>query len=66
MKDLIPLAVWYQPDIELYYKFSPVLMQHLPRETVDAWIRVGKQLDPKKLIPALVQYDHLRNIDQVR
>ncbi|PVD33305.1 hypothetical protein C0Q70_04558 [Pomacea canaliculata] len=53
-----------QPDIELYYKFSPVLMQHLPRETVDAWIRVGKQLDPKKLIPALVQYDHLRNIDQ--
>ncbi|KAK7098433.1 vacuolar protein sorting-associated protein 18 homolog isoform X3 [Littorina saxatilis] len=46
-----------QPDIEMYYKFSPLLMQHLPKETVDAWIRQGRQLDPKRLIPALVQYD---------
>lgn len=46
-----------QPDIELYYKFSPLLLQCLPTKTVDAWIRMGKQLDPKRLIPALVQFD---------
>ncbi|XP_033628364.1 vacuolar protein sorting-associated protein 18 homolog [Asterias rubens] len=45
-------------DTELYYKFSPVLMQHIPNELVSAWIEQGKTLDPKKLIPALVQYDH--------
>lgn len=46
-----------QPDVELYYKFSPVLLQCLPSRTVDAWLRMGKQLDPKRLIPALVQFD---------
>ncbi|XP_055957598.1 vacuolar protein sorting-associated protein 18 homolog [Patella vulgata] len=46
-----------QNDVELYYKFSPILMQYTPKETVDAWIKQGRQLDPKKLIPALVQYD---------
>ena len=39
-------------------------MQYLPKETVDAWIRQGKQLDPKRLIPALVQYDQ-RSREQV-
>jgi hypothetical protein len=43
--------------LELYYKFSPILMQLLPDKTVDAWIRMGRQLDPKRLIPALVQFD---------
>ena len=53
-----------QPDLEVYYKFSPLLMQYLPKETVDAWIRQGRQLDPKRLIPALVQYDQ-RSHEQV-
>lgn len=53
-----------QTDMELYYKFSPLLMQYQPKDTVDAWIRVGKQLDPKKLIPALVQYDQHRSREQ--
>ena len=39
-------------------------MQYLPKETVDAWIRQGKHLDPKRLIPALVQYDQ-RSREQV-
>ncbi|KAK2551808.1 Vacuolar protein sorting-associated protein 18-like protein [Acropora cervicornis] len=43
-------------DTELYYKFSPVLMQHIPRPTVSAWIEQKKKLDPRKLIPALVHY----------
>ncbi|KAK7491492.1 hypothetical protein BaRGS_00017321 [Batillaria attramentaria] len=59
-----------QSDIELYYKFSPLLMQYQPKDTVDAWIRQGKQLDPKKLIPALVQYDqnrsHVQGNDAIR
>ncbi|GFN86697.1 vacuolar protein sorting-associated protein 18 homolog [Plakobranchus ocellatus] len=53
-----------QSDMELYYRFSPLLMQYVSKETVEAWIKQGRQLDPKKLIPALVQYDHSRNREQ--
>ncbi|XP_027053569.1 vacuolar protein sorting-associated protein 18 homolog [Pocillopora damicornis] len=46
-----------QTDTELYYKFSPVLMQHIPRQTVNAWTeQKKKKLDPRRLIPALVHY----------
>ncbi|XP_028399921.1 vacuolar protein sorting-associated protein 18 homolog [Dendronephthya gigantea] len=47
-----------QNEPELYYKFSQVLMQHIPEDTVNAWIEQKKRLDPKKLIPALVYYDN--------
>lgn len=47
-----------QSDVELYYKFSPLLMQYIPKETVSAWIKKSSELEPMKLIPALVQYDH--------
>ena len=47
-----------QQNISLFYKFSPILMQNIPHETVDAWISKRELLEPKKLIPALVQYDH--------
>lgn len=47
-----------QSDMELYYKFSPLLMQYIPKETVTAWIMKSSELEPMKLIPALVQYDH--------
>ncbi|CAH2327741.1 vacuolar sorting-associated 18 homolog [Pelobates cultripes] len=43
-------------DEKLFYKFSPVLMQHIPQSVVDSWIAMGKKLDPKNLIPALVNY----------
>jgi hypothetical protein len=49
---------------ELFYKFSPILMQNIPKETVDAWIAKKDQLDPKRLIPALVQYDHNKYVAQ--
>ena len=32
-------------------------MQNIPRELVDAWITKKDRLDPRQLIPALVQYD---------
>ena len=53
-----------QMNKELFYKFSPLLMQHIPRETVNAWIAKKDQLDPRLLIPALVQYDDQRYADQ--
>ncbi|XP_018420875.1 PREDICTED: vacuolar protein sorting-associated protein 18 homolog [Nanorana parkeri] len=43
-------------DEKLFYKFSPVLMQHIPKNVVDSWIMMGKRLHPKNLIPALVNY----------
>ncbi|XP_046364864.1 vacuolar protein sorting-associated protein 18 homolog isoform X1 [Haliotis rufescens] len=53
-----------QSEVELYYKFSPLLMQYTPKETVDAWMTQHKYLDPKQLIPALVQYDHHKYREQ--
>ena len=41
----------------MYYDFSPILMRHAPRETVDAWMSRRTKLEPVKLIPALVQYN---------
>ena len=41
----------------MYYDFSPILMRHAPRETVDAWMSRRNKLEPVKLIPALVQYN---------
>jgi hypothetical protein len=42
-----------QEDVELYYRFAPILMRHKPRETVEAWLR-QQALDPRRLIPALL------------
>lgn len=52
---------------ELFYKFSPALMAHVPYLTVEAWIEARDQADtaaagqpliePRKLIPALMRYD---------
>ncbi|KAL4225031.1 Vacuolar protein sorting-associated protein 18 like protein [Mactra antiquata] len=53
-----------QSDTSLYYKFSPLLIQHIPKDTVKAWMAQGSHLDPRKLIPALVQYDHKKHPDQ--
>ncbi|XP_074661920.1 vacuolar protein sorting-associated protein 18 homolog [Tubulanus polymorphus] len=47
---------------DLYYKYSPLLMQNIPRDTVSSWIHMARRLDPKRLIPALVQYDHNTSI----
>ncbi|XP_003738575.1 vacuolar protein sorting-associated protein 18 homolog [Galendromus occidentalis] len=43
-----------QRSPELYYRFSPELMIQLPEQLVEAWLR--ENLDPVRLIPALVQY----------
>lgn len=52
-------------DEKLFYKFSPVLMQHIPKKVVDAWIQMGKKLDSKNLIPALVNYSQIGSTEQI-
>ncbi|KAK9761063.1 tethering complex subunit [Basidiobolus ranarum] len=46
-----------QASVELYYKYSPVLMEYAPVETVNMWMR-HTNLNPRNLIPALLKYDH--------
>lgn len=44
-----------QPNLDLYYRFAPTLMQHVPKETVEACMS-RPQLDPRQLIPAFIRY----------
>lgn len=46
-----------QSDLELYYRFGPVLMRHDSKETVDSWLRRAT-LDPLRLVPSLLQLQH--------
>lgn len=39
---------------ELYYKYCPILMEVIPKETVQALIIQEKRLQPKKLLPTLI------------
>ena len=52
-------TVRQQPRVEIYYRFSPVLMEKVPYETVTAWI-AEKALEPKQLIPSIMKYDSAR------
>ncbi|KAI9094312.1 Pep3/Vps18/deep orange family-domain-containing protein [Phlyctochytrium arcticum] len=49
-----------QSSVEFYYKYSPVLMQQAPFETVNAWIR-QPNINPRHLVPALLKYDASRS-----
>eukprot|EP01133_Synstelium_polycarpum_P000223 gene223-271_t len=44
---------------ELYYKFCPVLFHFIPYQTVNVWMQANF-LNPRKLIPSLMRYDHTR------
>lgn len=49
---------------EYFYKFAPILMEHLPKQTVDALISGSKRfLNPARLIPALMRYIATRKPD---
>ena len=63
--NLEQLTFPFQSRQELFYQFSPALMQTNPKETVDAWIAQDCKLDPVQLIPALVQYDASKDPRQV-
>ena len=57
--DILAHAENPSKSADLFYKFCPTLMHYLPRQTVDMLIDLGKQLDPSKLIPALMRYDDI-------
>ncbi|KAJ9057802.1 tethering complex subunit, variant 3 [Entomophthora muscae] len=48
-------ALSKQEDPELFYKFSPILMEHIPEDLVGLLMR-NTHLDVKQLIPALLKY----------
>lgn len=50
---------------ELYYKYCPILMEDIPKETITAIIHQGKRLDPVKLLPTLVCLDSPTHINEV-
>ena len=74
LRNLSPATIWIAlfmcrglllqvpPDqaAMLFYRVSPVLMQHVPEATVRAWKQCARFLDPIKLIPSLVRYSDNR------
>ena len=50
-----------QTDAATFYKYSSVLMAHVPNELVDILMR-HPELDSRKLIPALLNYNKDRDI----
>ncbi|OAD75205.1 hypothetical protein PHYBLDRAFT_186318 [Phycomyces blakesleeanus NRRL 1555(-)] len=53
-----------QANPDTFYRFSPVLMDNAPYETVNVWMRQSN-LNPRQLIPALLRYDHSKIADKV-
>lgn len=48
-----------QTEPQMFYRYSTVLMAHMPGEMVDVLMRQGN-LDTKKIIPALLNYNKTR------
>jgi hypothetical protein len=38
---------------EMFYKYSPVFFEILPKETTDLWIKLGAQLNPSRLLASM-------------
>ncbi|KAF4123218.1 vacuolar protein sorting-associated protein 18 [Geosmithia morbida] len=45
-----------QTDRDVFYRYSSVLMTHVPQETVEVLMR-HPDLEPRRLIPALLEYN---------
>ena len=43
-----------EADPEMFYSYCPLLLQSLPKETVDTLVSMGKLLSPSRLLPALL------------
>jgi vacuolar protein sorting-associated protein 18 len=43
-----------QKKAEMYYRFTPIIIEALPKETIQALIDRGTNLDPIKLLPTLL------------
>ncbi|XP_050332162.1 vacuolar protein sorting-associated protein 18 homolog [Bactrocera neohumeralis] len=54
-----------QDNLELYYKYCPILMDYLPHETVDTLMSQGRKFDIKELIPTLVLQESDKHIEEI-
>lgn len=52
-----------KPD--LYYKYCPILIEEIPKETVTVIITQGKRLDPIKLLPTLVCFESDVHVNEI-
>ena len=50
-----------QTEPEIFYKYSSILISHVPGELVDILTRQQSSLDPARLIPALLTYAKLHS-----
>ncbi|ESO08844.1 hypothetical protein HELRODRAFT_109889 [Helobdella robusta] len=59
-----------QVSKDIIYHYSPYLIHHIPSKTIDFWISKGSQLEPRSLLPSLVQYEknshYSKNNDSIR
>lgn len=56
-KDAIAVLNNRQTKPDLFYKYCPMLMEEIPRETIDVIISQGKRLNPIQLIPTLISQE---------
>ena len=47
-----------EESLELYYRYAPQVVQHVPEQLVTQLIPLAAQVDFAKLIPSLVHFDH--------
>ena len=52
-----------QASMELYYKFSTLLLENAPTDTINYWIK-QPNLNPRHLLPALMKYE-ISNVSSV-
>ena len=51
-----------QANSDVFYKYSPALMENTPYEMVTLWMQ--SNLNPRQLIPSLLRYDHSKVADK--
>ncbi|GAB5585428.1 tethering complex subunit [Umbelopsis nana] len=51
-----------QANPDVFYKYSPALMENSPYEMVTLWMQ--SNLNPRQLIPSLLRYDHSKVADR--
>lgn len=54
---VVNVSVGSQEDLELYYRFAPVLVRHSPKEAVEMFMR-QPTLEVRRLIPAFASPRH--------
>lgn len=54
-----------QNRADFFYKYSPILIENIPRETISAIIQQGRRLDPIQLLPTFVSVEKPEDQNEV-